>query len=139
MTNTPEPAASDAIVEAVGDALATRCMAIFGSKWSNDVCWEFARAAIAAYHAALPGEFGELSARLSDGLHFGYLHQDRVDSLAAITALEARLAGAYERCIEAANGERVDEDATGHPDDTVYNDAIDAVVEAISALAAKGE
>lgn len=38
----------DTMVERVGEALRNECLAVFGSTWSNDVAWRFARTAIKA-------------------------------------------------------------------------------------------
>jgi len=96
MTNTPEPAASDAIEAAIQTAWEHlfKCPTINYASFGSVV-----RAAIATYHAALPSEFGELKERLgrfSYASGNGWVLSEKLctESLAAITALEARLVGA---------------------------------------------
>lgn len=36
------------MIERVGEALRKECLEVFGSTWSNDVAWRFARTAIKA-------------------------------------------------------------------------------------------
>jgi predicted transcriptional regulator len=123
MTDTPPPAASDAIEAATmavydhrmpdGDALG---VLLHESHYIDDsppiaeqlaavrdLCKDIVRSAIAAYHAALPSEFGELTENLSDLAKavestMGYVPGKSVNifrqSVAAITALEAWLADA---------------------------------------------
>jgi hypothetical protein len=43
---------SESMVERVGAALAAACMEEFGSTWSNDVRWKFARVAFEAMREA---------------------------------------------------------------------------------------
>jgi hypothetical protein len=38
----------DTMIERVGERLRAECLEVFGSTWSNDVAWRFARAAIEA-------------------------------------------------------------------------------------------
>jgi hypothetical protein len=65
------------------------------------------------------------------------------DDLLAVQAVERAFAtpsqrldaATVERCAQVADGERVEAEATGHPEDRAYNLAIDHVIKAILALA----
>ena len=48
--------ATQAEIEAAGEALRTECRAIFGSDWNYDVAWRFARAALEAAERVRPRE-----------------------------------------------------------------------------------
>jgi len=134
-TPTPPPAARDAIEAA--------CCAYNAAALTNRTAGMAdgagMRSAIAAYHAALPGEFSALknvlaaAAHAYDGEMIGEMSES---ALAAITALEARLAAAYDRCSRQA-----DDIAAEWPDAPSgrhgWQDGAMEVAAAISALAAK--
>jgi hypothetical protein len=128
-TPTPPPAASDAIEAALDEWYRIRT---HNNRRPTE--HECMRAAIAAYHAALPSEFGALKKLLAMNKHVPIC----VEALAAITALEARLAGAYERCATIAESACLVPPDGGSPT-RGETDVAEAAASAIRALAAKGE
>lgn len=85
------------MIERVGEALAKACKEEFGSTWSNDVRWKFARAAIDA--------MGEMDAETIDTIAAAYVRQawpgSPIDKWPAADAelMKARLAKAFSEAL----------------------------------------
>jgi len=56
------------------------------------------------------------------------------DKEKCLKAWQAATAAAIERCVEVCEGERVEAELTGHPEDKAYNTALRHAIEAMRAL-----